>query len=168
MSKQIPEFGDVWEFKNKRRLFITCVTGTDYYSAVSYMDNYDNHHCTIGLRDFQSVVEAGNLKYIGKSIDDINQLFEVKKMLIKTDIFLGCRMRTARIFLGIELDDLSDKTKIEDRRLYAFEKGIDLPTKEEEKAIAKALLVDPKFFYQFDTSPITEEECTFSPRMKRS
>lgn len=89
-------------------------------------------------------------------------------MLIKTEVFCGSRMRTARVFLGIEMDGLSDKTKIEDKRLYAFEKGIELPTKEEEKAIAKALLVEPKFFYHVDTNPITEEECTFSPRMKRS
>ena len=89
-------------------------------------------------------------------------------MLIKTDVFCGSRMRTARVFLGIEMDDLSDMTKIEEKRLRNFEKGIKLPTKEEEKAIAKALLVEPKFFYHVDTSPITEEECTFSQRMKRS
>lgn len=89
-------------------------------------------------------------------------------MLIKTDVFCGSRMRTARVFLGMELDDLSDMTKIKENRLRDVEKGIKLPTSKEEKEIAKALLVEPKFFYQFDTSPITEEECTFSPRMKRS
>ncbi len=77
-GQQVPEAGDVWAFKNKRRLFITCVTGNDDYSAISYMDNFDNHHCTIGLRDFQRVVDAGNLKHIGKSITDIEQLFEVQ------------------------------------------------------------------------------------------
>lgn len=78
MSEKMPEACDVWEYKNKRRLFITCVTGNNDYSAISYMDNYDNHHCTVGLRDFQRVVDAENLKYIGKSIDNINQLFEVQ------------------------------------------------------------------------------------------
>lgn len=82
-------------------------------------------------------------------------------MLIKTDVFCGSRMRTARVFLGIEMDDLSDMTKIKEKRLNNFEKGIELPTAEEEKAIAKVLLVEPKFFYHVDTSPITEEECNF-------
>lgn len=70
-------------------------------------------------------------------------------------------MRTARVFLGIERDDLSDMTKIEEERLRNFEKGIELPTVEEEKAMAKALLVEPKFFYHVDTSPITKEDCNF-------
>lgn len=77
MSKEKPEAGDLWEFKNKRRLFITCVTGNDCYSAISYMDDFDNHHCTISLRDFQDVVDVGDLKYLGKSKANINQLFEV-------------------------------------------------------------------------------------------
>ena len=77
MSKEKPEAGDLWEFKNKRRLFITCVTGNNCYSAISYMDDFDNHHCTISLRDFQDVVDVGDLKYLGKSKVDINQLFEV-------------------------------------------------------------------------------------------
>lgn len=79
MSEKIPEAGDLWEFKNKRRLFITCVSGNDYYSSISYMDDFDNHHCTISLRDFQDVVDVGNLKYLGKSKVDINKLFEVSK-----------------------------------------------------------------------------------------
>lgn len=78
MSELMPEAGDVWEYKNKLRLFITCVTGNDNYSSISYMDNYDNHHCTISLKDFLRVAGAGNLKFIGKSMDNISQLFEVQ------------------------------------------------------------------------------------------
>lgn len=45
-------------------------------------------------------------------------------MIIKTDVFCGSRIRTARVFLGIEMDDLSDITKIEEKILNDFERGL--------------------------------------------
>lgn len=88
-------------------------------------------------------------------------------MMIKTEIFCGSQMRKARILHNIKLEKLAQETKIDKKKLFEFERGIVLPTQKEEAIIAKTLLVESKFFYQTDTSPITEDECTFSPRMRR-
>lgn len=87
-------------------------------------------------------------------------------MMIKTQVFCGSQMRKARILNNFTLKDLSDRTKIDIEKLFEFERGLVLPQQDEEVILAKSLLVEPKFFYQTDTSPITEDECTFSPRMR--
>lgn len=88
-------------------------------------------------------------------------------MLVKVNVFCGSRMRTARIIWDYDYSDLKDLTGISEKDLMAFEKGVKQPSKAEEEKIANALNVKPVFFYYMNTSPITEEDCTFSPRMRR-
>lgn len=88
-------------------------------------------------------------------------------MIIKVDVFCGSKMRQARHINNMTLDDLANKLNMEKSLLWQFEKGMKIPTKEEENILAKSLFVEPLFFYMLDTSPITEEDCTFSVRMKR-
>lgn len=88
-------------------------------------------------------------------------------MMIKTDIFCGSRMRSARYVNGLSLDDLVTTTNIEKKKLWCFEVGKLFPTRGEEKVIAKSLNVEPVFFYWTDTSPLTEDCINFSPRMRR-
>lgn len=88
--------------------------------------------------------------------------------IIKTENFCGSRMRMARVFHNIKLDELAELTKMEKVLLWKFEKEVEQPTKEQEKIIADALWVEPIFFHQIETSPITEDDCTFSVRMRHS
>lgn len=88
-------------------------------------------------------------------------------MMIKTEIFCGGQMRKARILHNIKLEELAQETKIDKKKLFEFERGIILPTQEEEAIIAKTLLIKPNFFYQTDTAPLTEDCINFSPRMRR-
>lgn len=88
-------------------------------------------------------------------------------MLIKTDIFCGSRMRAARCVNDFSLDDLEAATNMDKKKLWCFEVGKSIPTKDEEKVIAKSLNVEPVFFYWTDTAPLTEDCITFSPRMRR-
>lgn len=74
MNYKLPEATDVWDYKGKK-LFITSVNKEEY-GYVSFMDNNDFHHCTISLFDFKRLTEKGVLKYIDKSIVNINQLFQ--------------------------------------------------------------------------------------------
>lgn len=48
-------------------------------------------------------------------------------MIIKTDVFCGSRMRTARVFLGIEMDDLFNMTKTD--REIELEKKLEIARK---------------------------------------
>lgn len=88
-------------------------------------------------------------------------------MLIKTDIFCGSRMRAARCVNDLSLDDLETATNMDKKKLWCFEVGKLMPTKGEEKVIAKSLNVEPVFFYFTDTAPLTEDCINFSPRMRR-
>ena len=88
-------------------------------------------------------------------------------MMIKTDIFCGSRMRSARYVNGLSLDDLEVVTNMDKKKLWCFEVGKSFPTKDEEKVIAKSLNVEPAFFYWTDTTPLTEDCINFSPRMRR-
>lgn len=87
---------------------------------------------------------------------------------IKTDIFCGSKMRQARVFHNVKLDELAENLKMEKALLWQFEKGLKQPTKEQEKIIADALWVTPVFFHQIETSPVTEDDCTFSARIRHS
>lgn len=88
-------------------------------------------------------------------------------MLIKTDIFCGSCMRAARCVNNLSLDDLETVTNIDKKKLWCFEVGKLIPTKDKEKVIAKSLNVEPAFFYWTDTAPLTEDCITFSSRMRR-
>ncbi len=54
-------------------------------------------------------------------------------MLIKTDIFCGSRMRAARCVNDFSLDDLEAATNMDKKKLWCFEVGKSIPTKNEEK-----------------------------------
>lgn len=86
---------------------------------------------------------------------------------VRTEIFCGSKMRQARVILDIKLDELAETTQMDKALLWQFEKGVKQPTKEQEKIIADALLVTPVFFHWMETSPLTEDDCTFDVIIRR-
>jgi len=66
----------------------------------------------------------------------------------QSDKFEGSALELARTAVGFELDELSEETEINIKRLAMLETGTAYPSCSEVNSLAKATGVLPKFFNQ--------------------
>jgi len=77
---------------------------------------------------------------------------------LDTDHFVGGTLVHARLYQGMDREDLAEAAGIPFQRIVKFERGDAAPTKAEEQKLADALDVLPGFFYQVNENPPQPED----------
>ncbi|MBA4274925.1 MAG: hypothetical protein C0436_04660 [Alphaproteobacteria bacterium] len=76
--------------------------------------------------------------------------------------FYGQRLRTARNFHGLSLEEVGHKVAVSKQYLQQIESHPDKqPTEEMVAALADVLDVQPEFFFRPETNAVSDEECHF-------
>ena len=87
--------------------------------------------------------------------------------MTKNDFF-GGRLRSARVFQGLSLQELGDVLSISRQCVQQFELNIRRPNEMMLNALAQALEVQPKFFSVPSNNKITKESCNFGSLKRMS
>jgi Zn-dependent peptidase ImmA (M78 family) len=77
------------------------------------------------------------------------------------DEFQGEKLHLARLFQGLSLQDLGDKTFVTKQFVQMLESGKKSPNEDLEKALAQVLEVRRDFFHKNLVTAVTEDKCHF-------
>ncbi|WP_395680502.1 helix-turn-helix domain-containing protein [Dokdonella sp.] len=75
--------------------------------------------------------------------------------------FVGASLRLARLFHGLSLAELGERTGVSKQFLSRVETGSEPVSSSLEQTLAGELSVLPEFFHHVEPNPITDEQCHF-------
>jgi Zn-dependent peptidase ImmA (M78 family)/DNA-binding XRE family transcriptional regulator len=82
-------------------------------------------------------------------------------MMTDVDVFIGERLRLARIAMGLTLDELGELVSATRQYLNQLEQGLKLPTANMINALSAVLGVAPRFFSLTTRDSVRPEQCHF-------